>query len=81
MSEKVPSRDGILARMSKRYSLRKEEMKHMTGRGNKKLITERYTRTQYTQKNANSRAGVRVHGREKSGAGGERQWAGKGDRR
>lgn len=43
VSEKVPSRDGILARMSKRYSLSKEEGKHITGRGNRKLITERYT--------------------------------------
>ena len=42
MSEKVPSRDGILARMSKRYSLGKEERKHITGRGNRRMITERY---------------------------------------
>lgn len=44
MSEEVPSRDGILARMSKRYSLSKEERKHITGSGNRTLITERYTR-------------------------------------
>ena len=28
--------------MSKRYSLGKEERKHITGRGNRMLITERY---------------------------------------
>lgn len=62
MSEEVPSRDGILARMSKRYSLSKEERKHITGSGNRTLITERYTRNtlrkmQIVGRGANSMGG------------------------